>query len=235
MRDSDALTSTAPDCGFSFYLGGFGPIWWLMNLLCWIRRGKCRAKRGGCSHRFSLRFFFGVNFPGWFWIKPTFPHVFEGREQWFLFWGSVQLVHLDRFLCCELAVYFLTSKFQHFWDHYPLWNPIHFSDGKWNCSMSWHWEGICSEWVWDKLLNHKVEANHQKNVFNRECAGWWHEDLTWVMLGSCRQSWPVPRACLCQTCGTASGRCIMQLPRVCCPRHLRRANSAGPRWRPSCQ
>ena len=84
----------------------------------------------------------------------------------------------------------------------------------------------CSEWVWDKLLKHKVEANHHTNVFNNEWAGWWHEDLTWVMLGSCRQSWLVRCASLCQTFGTASGRCIMQLPRVCCPRHLRRANSA---------
>ena len=160
----------------------------------------CFSGPGGIASRFP-RANVGLN--------PNLRSYFNPWDLIFLFSVSAQLGHSDRGGTCL--------------------KPIHFSDGKWNCSMSWHWEGICSEWVWDKLLNHKVEANHQKNVFNRECAGWWHEDLTWVMLGSCRQSWPVPRACLCQTCGTASGRCIMQLPRVCCPRHLRRANSAGPR------
>ena len=40
------------------------------------------------------------------------------------------LGHLDRLLCCDLAVYFSLQSLNIFEGHYPLWNPIHFSDGE---------------------------------------------------------------------------------------------------------
>ena len=104
MWDREALTSTG-----HIFVEDFVPNWRLVNLLCEMNRGNCRAKRN-CSHQFSLKFF-RAYFRGKFWIKATFPHVFGDLSNDFVFSGS--MLSACRWLLVTRS-FISTSKSQRF-------------------------------------------------------------------------------------------------------------------------
>ena len=104
--------------------------------------------------------------------------------------AAIGHLDLDRFLCCDLAVYFSRQSLNIFEVHYP--GP----------------SGTLSFFGWEmKLLKSPCKCDQMCRI---EWAGWWHDDLRVVMLGTCRQSWHVPCVCLCRTCQTATWECITQ-------------------------
>ena len=62
-----------------------------------------------------------------------------------MFLGGAQLVHVDRFLCCELALYFQTSKPQHFSGYLPPLEPYPFCGGGMKFLNAFVLKRYCSE------------------------------------------------------------------------------------------